>query len=151
MPSFPVNLGPFACSGGSFRPYGKRITGGSRKVNPKLEAPWSARFVVGFNVGHEQVYDMDALVALVRAELGARPAATFIAQRGLYTHHDPRVGVVDEQGAQVVILDVEGLTEAVFVQKMRRLAKKLCRKMKQESILLEIQKAGVSHAFYSEP
>lgn len=107
------------------------------------EDTWAARIFVGFNVGDETVYDMDDLVEIVQAvrerQTGS-PASSFVSQRGIYQHADG--AVVDEPGAQVIIINM-GESPQKFRRQMTDLAETIARKMKQEEVVVEIQRNGI--------
>jgi len=150
---YPCNLGVFRwrspIGGGVFYPRGRLQTG-----RANLErALWTssdtlaARIIVGFNVGDEPTWTIDDLVPIVRRVREAQtgdPSATFIAQHGIYRHRDPDSKIVDEDGAQVLIIDTAGLSEANFEAQMIELAEKIARELKQESVTLEIQRNGIT-------
>jgi len=135
MPAIIANLGPFSWGGphpGSFRPYGK--------------------IIVGFNVGGKARWTMKDLEKIVRdvrtKQIGA-PDSTFVAQTGMYTHHDVggRKGrTVTEEGAQVLIKNLPHLGTSLheFRQQMEALAETICRKLKQEMVIVDWQERGKS-------
>lgn len=151
MPAIPINPRAVAWRGGSFRPNGKTITvnvGRRARRNPfddLGEGMLSARLIVGFNVGERPTWKLKDLVEFVkkdRLKRKADPSATFLAQRGVYRHQDGE-RVVSEDGAQVFILNLSGLSEAKFVAEMKKLAERVTRAFKQESTILEVQMDGV--------
>ena len=151
MPAIPIDPRTITWRGGSFSPSGKTITvnvGRRARKNPfddLGEGMFSARFVVGFNVGDEPTWKLGDLVNFVkrdRLKKGADPSATFLAQRGIYRHRDGE-RVVVEDGAQVFILNLSGLSGARFISEMKKLGERITRAFKQESTILEIQKDGV--------
>lgn len=144
MPVIPANIGPTAWPGGSFRPYGRVFTFGAR-TNPAqhLGKLWSARFMVGFNVGGRPRWKMKNIVDFVLAARAVRPDATFIATHGIYTSDEPPHVVVREKGAQVIILNTQGLDEQTFTDEMVALAEIICRQFRQEKVIVEIQYGGV--------
>lgn len=148
MPSYNVNAGPIHFHGGSFRPKGELYDccgDEDARENPRKTtgAAFSARLFVGFNVGPAATYTIDDLIDLVYAEREAagRPFASFLAQRGIYRHDDG--SRVVEDGGQVIILATWKTTERAFLNEMTRLGEYLAKEMRQESILLEVQKRGV--------
>jgi len=110
------------------------------------EAPWAARLFVGFNVGDEPTYSMDDLISLVKAVRKKQRAAldsTFIYQKGVYTHEDDH-GVVTEDGAQVIILNLDPATSKdVFEAQMIELANVIVGEMQQETVIVEMQQGGI--------
>lgn len=138
---------------GSFRPNGE-LTVEARGSN-FLENPtgWStrqpmyaARIFVGFNVGQRPRWKMDDAVRIVKrvrkAQVGA-PDATFLYQRGLYTSTQDK-SLVDEKGAQIILLNLAGASAKEFRAQMIELGEELATVLKQESVIVEIQKGGVS-------
>lgn len=107
----------------------------------------AARLFVGFNVGGTPTYSMDHLVEIVRKSLrsqGASEDSSFVYQKGVYTHKDSRE-VVKEDGAQVIILNTEeGVTQAQFKERVIAVADAIIDQMKQEAVVIEIQKGGVA-------
>jgi len=105
---------------------------------------WSARIFVGFNVGHEPKYGMADLIRVVRKALrdaGEAEDASFVYQQGVYTHDDG-TGVVQEQGAQVILLNIAGVPARTFQKEMVRLANVILDELEQESVIVQIQKDG---------
>jgi hypothetical protein len=153
MPSLHCNPGLFHWShprsAGSFRPHGKlhhvgAIANPSRWLSQRTLA---ARLIVGFNVGNVPTWTLDDLVKLVRRvreEQSGNPACSFVAQKGVYRHKDPPHEVVVEDGAQVLIINEDELSDADFTRAMIALGEEICRVMKQESIILEIQVNGMT-------
>lgn len=138
---------------GSFRPNGAVRNcgcGAHAEPNPAAwesdEAPLAARVFVGFNVGQKTVWDLDDLVALVRRvreAQGHHPDASFLAQKGIYTSAvDGKV--VEEPGAQVVMLDLDGTKEKDFQAEMVSLAEVIATEFEQELVILELQRGGLT-------
>lgn len=133
-----------------FKPNGRPgVLRGSRLLTPNwktTEVPWAARLFVGFNVGHEAVYDMEDLITLVKAvrkRQGVPMDSTFIYQKGVYTHEDDH-GVVTEDGAQVIILNLDpGTSKEVFEAQMIELANVIVDEMQQETVIVEMQQGGI--------
>jgi len=71
------------------------------------------------------------------------PNATFIAQKGVYKHKEPTYGVVEEDGAQVIIFATSGETSAIFEARMVALGEEIARQLHQELVIVEIQRNGV--------
>lgn len=146
----PVNVRPVGWRGRngqrcSFHPLGKREQIGylaNREVWESDET-WSARFFVGFNVGHDTVYAMEDLIAIVRAVREAQtgdPSSSFLYQRGIYKH---KAGdVVEEPGAQAIIINM-GETPTAFRKQMIELAEVIAKDLHQEEVVLELQRNGV--------
>jgi hypothetical protein len=137
---------------GSFRPNGAVRNCGCQHAqqNPAAwesdEAPLAARIFVGFNVGQKTVWDLDDLVAIVRRvreAQGHHPDASFLAQRGLYTSAvDGKV--VEEPGAQVILLDLDSSTQKHFQGEMVSLAEVIATEFEQEAVILELQRGGLT-------
>lgn len=160
MPAYPCNPGLFHWSGpvpGSFRPYGTlrkermdgaRFAGTAFDVDPAVEPMLSARLIVGFNVGAEPTWTLDDLVPVVRAARVAQapsdPSATFLLQRGIYQHRDRAKGIVEEDGAQVIIFNTTGADLDTFREQMVALAEEIARQLQQELVIVEIQANGVT-------
>lgn len=146
-----IETGPFEYKGGRFKPTGELYEYGGPIENPvkwAKKATLAARLFVGFNVGHQQVYKMKDLIDIVRGERKSRKkeGATFVAQTGIFEHDADFVthGVVTEKGAQVIIFDMWNTPLKKFSQEMVRLAEKIAKKMRQEIVIVEIQKDGLS-------
>jgi hypothetical protein len=115
----------------------------------QTDAPlYAARIFVGFNVGDEPRWTMDDLVPIVkrvRTEQVGSPDSSFLYQRGVYAHQ--RAGdttVADEQGAQIIILNVPDFeTEPdEFESQIVQLAEIIAEQLLQETVIVEIQRAG---------
>jgi hypothetical protein len=104
----------------------------------------SARLFVGLSVGNVARFTIDDVVAATvafRKKAKKSPDASFIAQRGTYTHG--RNGkLVVEDSVQVIILDFSGNKKA-FVADMKKLGEALRKKFEQETVILEIQDRGI--------
>lgn len=159
-------------SGRKFNPTegSRTIVGGGREVEwtpteePKVYSPdrrnpvaWpknvdedpnamKALLFVGFAVGDGAVtWKMSNLIAIVRAHraaAGRDPSASFIGQRGVYRSKKGTQAIVEEDGAQVVIFPMDGETLKDFQADMIVLAEHICREMKQEEVIVEIQRNG---------
>jgi hypothetical protein len=139
--------------GGSFRPNGARSGYGEEGARlAKNFTRWSSnemilasRIFVGFNVGPEPVYTLEDLVEIVKnlrwAQTGD-PSSTFIAQRGVYRHEGGEV--VEEDGAQVIILNTTDMPYQEFVNQIVTLAEAIAERMKQEEVIVEIQRGGIT-------
>lgn len=138
--------------GGSFHPNGPRIgrgEGGGRLAKnftrwSSKEPVMAARIFVGFNVGEDPVYKLDDLIEIVKkarwAQIGD-PSSTFIAQRGIYRHGDD---VVEEEGAQIILINTEGFSYEGWVEQMVLLAEAIAERMQQDEVFVEIQESGVT-------
>ncbi len=106
----------------------------------------AARIFVGFKVGNRTKWKMDDVVDIVRkvrTKQSGDPSSTFIAQRGIYKHSDGS-GVVDEAGAQVILIDSHGTKMNKWREDVLKLAEIIAKKLQQESVVVEIQKNGLS-------
>jgi len=138
---------------GSFRPNGKIQIVGERehlRSNPtdweSEEGVLAARLFVGFNVGDVPTHTADDLVRVVRAvreRQGRTPDSSFLVQKGIYTSR--RTGrVVEEDGAQVIILNLYGASNKEFTAEMSELAEAITHALKQEEVVVEIQQGGIT-------
>lgn len=138
---------------GFFRPNGRLTLEGRSNAYVENPAGWSsrqpiyaARIFVGFNVGEKPRWKMGDAVRIVKrirkAQVGT-PDATFLYQRGLYTSKRDQ-SVVDEQGAQIIILNLAGSPVKEFRQQMVELGEEIATKLKQEEVIVEIQRGGIS-------
>jgi len=146
----PADLGPITIPGkGRFKPVGPIRTYGARHiVSARLERTGarllSARFLIGFNVRGEPHWAEDDLIRFfveIREKQGHPANATFSAQRGIWQplrgHREP-----DEQGSQILVINEDALTERVFINEMAALGEELTRRMDQDAVYLDVQKAG---------
>jgi hypothetical protein len=156
-PSLVANAGSMTWQNASFRPRGSAkghgkghralIQNGLRQNRSESFGPMptAARLFVGFNIGHEPVWKLEDVIRMVlafRKEQDAPPDSTFIAQKGIYTHQDGS-GIVEEDGAQIIVLNTYTDDEA-FKNQMLALAEHLALEMNQESVIVDLQEAGVS-------
>lgn len=152
MATIPANIGfftwsaPRPYSSGSFRPTGK-IHHHGPKPNPiwQSKRTLAGRLIVGFNVEGEPKYTLKDLVAIVtevRREQVGDPSSTFISQTGIYQHKKSGL-MVQEDGAQVVIIDTSDTKKKKFTRQMLDLAEIIVKRMEQEMVIVEIQKNGV--------
>jgi hypothetical protein len=103
----------------------------------------SARFVVGFNVKSKPTWTVDDLIKVVRSKRSKqhqKPDSSFIAQRGIYSGGRK---LVVEDGAQVVIFNIFKVRDKTFVNQMIAVADEIADKLKQDTVILEIQRGGV--------
>jgi hypothetical protein len=107
-----------------------------------------ARFFVGLNVGDvpthtpEQVID---LVYKIRKAQGASGDVSVLVQLGIY--EDSKGRRIDEESVQVIVLDLSGDSE--FVKQMLDLGERLRIDLKQERVIIELQRGGVTQDVYS--
>ena len=165
MPSIPANLGPLNVPGKfRFVPAGRTVThdfrGGPAR-NPIVwstegEPAWSARIFValvegapGFPGRKRTIGDVVGVVYFVRSAqtgtdtLPGDPGSTFMSDHGLYL--SPTTGnVVDEPGVVVVIFKVPAETSADFKRNVQELAEIISAVLGQESVVLEVQKDGLT-------
>jgi hypothetical protein len=154
MPSYRVNIGEAVHNGRRFRPKGKLYT----YEEPVLENPLqregggglAARFFVGLNVGKKKAYSIDDIVAIVtrvRRKQGHQADASILAQKGLY--EDKKGRLIVEQSVQVILIDFSGATKETFKAEMGELGEELRIKLRQEKVILEIQRRGITQDVYS--
>lgn len=136
---------------GSFEPIGRvqyySVSPG-RLAGPVWEKTdvQAARLFVGFHVGGKPRYEIDDLIPIVR-EMRRRqaphdPSATFIAQRGIYRYRGTGK-IIEEKGAQVMIFDFMDTAPETFREQMIRLAEEIAKRLRQELVIVEIQRNGV--------
>lgn len=158
MLTIPAHVGPHHwCSPdgqhkGRFRPNAPMKLVGPAPATRNPEA-WAssdpmlaARLFVGFSVGQRPTYDVDDLVPIVRRvreDQGHAPDASFLLQKGIYTSQKDQ-SVVQEDGAQVIVLNLEGETESKFQREMTQLGEAIATQLEQEAVILEIQKGGIT-------
>ncbi|GAG10948.1 unnamed protein product, partial [marine sediment metagenome] len=70
--------------------------------------------------------------------------ASFLTQRGIYQHHDPQKGTVVENGAQIIIINTSTASPQQFEQQMIQLAEQIAATLRQEEVIVEIQRNGVT-------
>ncbi len=118
-----------------------------------------ARLLIGFNVGIEEVWDVQTIVSLVfkirreqldmafaegyarQSDQGGDIAASFVAQEGLWqTLGTPQP--YPEKGVQVLILNNVSEREDYFRTDMENMAVILCTQLEQQAVLLEHQVNG---------
>lgn len=108
----------------------------------------AARIIVGLNVGTTPTYTPEYVIDLVykiRKAQSASGDVSVLAQLGIYEDSEGRR--IDEQSVQIVILDLGG--EKNFKQAMLDLGEELRIRMKQERVIIEMQKGGVVQDVYS--
>ena len=137
-----------------FRPKGKLIVVEEGAMpNPAKRlggGGFSARIFVGLNVGTRKGYSVDDVVDLVwkvRKRQKRTADASILAQKGIYEDFKGRRIV--EPSVQIIIIDLSGEKKRAFVDEMEELAEELCTKLKQETVILEIQKKGIVTDVYS--
>jgi hypothetical protein len=112
---------------------------------------YAARLVVGFKVGHTPTYNIDDLVEIVTEfrKAQGKPDASFISQKGVYQHRSSGEIVVEDSGQVIIIIDVWRTPLDEFVDEMTTLAEHVAETMQQESVILEIQRNGVTQQVFS--
>ena len=156
MPAIPISNHIVLWKKGSFIPSGKlRFVGGQKAYgNPwVLESTetWGARIIVGLNVRDEPKWTIGDLVKITRAlreEQQANPGATFIAQKGVYKHKSGQ-RTVEEDGGQVIILNLDGTPADKFLKQMLQLGEMIAKNFDQESVILESQMNGIVQGTYT--
>jgi hypothetical protein len=131
-----------------FRPRGKlRLHHEGAIENPSTRlggGGYSARLFVGLNVGQAKRYNENDIVDLVwrtRKRQGRSADASILSQKGIY---EDRSGArVVEPSVQVLILDFSGQPKKAFTAEMIQLGEVLAKRLRQEIVIVEIQKKGV--------
>ena len=156
MPSYPVNLGPASYGGpnpGTFRPHGKlveisveNLAGIAWESKAKAGKPIrSARIIVGLSVGKRATWEPRHVIDIVkevRVRQVENPSASFLVQQGIYQYHSKEV--VEEDSVQVAIIDTVGIQAKVFEAQMVELAEALASRLRQETVILDIQTNGIT-------
>ena len=136
--------------GGSFYPNGPIHMVGKRSVfeNPVLDQfdeTLAARVIVGFNRLGKKPATIKQLISIVRSvrtrQVG-NPSSSFLLQQGIYQHQSGEV--VEEPGAQVLIIETTGASRQDFEKQMIELAEVVATRLGQESVIVEIQKNGIT-------
>jgi hypothetical protein len=148
-----MNLGPASYGGpnpGTFRPYGKLV---EISVESLSGIAWqqvgktirSARIIVGLAVGHRRTWQPKHVIEIVK-EVRLRqiddPAASFLVQQGIYQYQ--KGTIVEEESVQVAIIDTVGIPAKVFEAQMIELAEALASRLRQETVIVDIQANGVT-------
>jgi hypothetical protein len=149
-----VHIGATEFYGRNGKLVGIFVPNGALRPNKKLwksdDPLQAARIIVGFNVGQSPTWSMGRVMELVkqiRREQGQDVDASFVFQRGFYTHPEAG-GMVEEDGAQIIILNTFETPPKKFEQQMRQLADKIAYAMKQKEVIVEFQKAGRTYETY---
>lgn len=141
--------------GGSFTPRGRALVEGSAKeldikANParwESDETYAARVIVGFNVHNEPRWSVDDVIPIVkrvRDRQHGKQGASFVLQRGIYQHKDDEKRIVEEEGVQILIIDVWSTPLRTFEKEMVELGEILADKLQQEEVIVEIQRNGVT-------
>jgi hypothetical protein len=128
---------------GWFRPTGAMRP--NRRTWAQHDPVQAARLFVGFNVGERPAWTVETLIGMVREirqEQGFSPAASFVAQKGMYVHQHSGE-LIEEDGAQVIILNVDDTPPAKCERAVEQLGVKLADELMQEEVILELQRGGV--------
>jgi len=147
---YPCNLGAVRHEGMTFRPDGPIFHSGAPEaldgVKKRVKRVVGVRMFIGFNVGATPRWSIDDLVEVVRSvrlAQGADASASILAQRGIYQHKSGGGPLVTEEGAQVIVLNLDGTAMDVFEDQMVALAEQICLRMSQDEVIVEIQVNGV--------
>jgi hypothetical protein len=137
---------------GTFRPTGRLVQVGSYPPNPlkdrKRKPLWSARLLVGLNVGKKPKWTIEDIIPVVQevrlAQVGDA-GASLLLQYGIYTWTDEkgRRQTTDEKSAQVIVINYVGVAEKKFEQQMVELGEELARRFKQQVVPIEVQRNGI--------
>lgn len=137
---------------GEFRPNGRKTFHGNKDHFTRNARGWSAgnetwaaRLFVGFKVGDVVMYEMKDLIEIVRVvreEQTGDPSSSFVSQHGIYVHDSGEV--IEEPGAQVVIIKGHKTKPATFKKDVEDLAEVIAISLEQEEVVLEIQKNGIT-------
>ena len=147
-----VENGAVRTDGFSFTPKGKEKLFGRNPADFQVYGvpQNAARLFVGFNVGSKATWNVDDLARLFRRfrseqrNDAGKPIpidSSFVIQKGFYTSNDGEV--VYENSSQLIVLSIFGESEHKFAENMIELAGRLARELKQETIILEIQRKGI--------
>lgn len=141
-----------------FKPTGKLVCHDAKAVREAREAMTrssygkgglSARIFVGLNVGTKAKYTVQDVVALlkrVRKEQSPNPNASILTQTGMFKDKSGRMIV--ENSVQIIVIDLDGLSEKDFTEQMMTIAEAFVEEFEQEEVLVEIQKRGVVLEIY---
>ena len=164
----PAHTGPFRCKHGSFEPRGKLYIvddrGGKHATPEAREASaqaavarvstdvtgqgLSARLFVGLYVRGQPVWHVQEVIDEVvkyRTSMMESADSSFLLQRGVFTE-DGRAQA--EDSVQVVLIDLADTPAPEWERQMKGLAEDLRDKLKQQSVILEIQKKGIQQSVW---
>ena len=154
MTTYNVYAGEAVHGSRRFKPKGELIcyqTGALANPVSRLGGGgFSARIFVGLNVGQAQKYkvaDVIKIVWRVRKKQKRSADASILAQHGIY--EDFRGKRVIEPSVQIILIDTAGTPKKEWIAEMTELAEALRKSMKQETVILEIQRRGVSTDVFS--
>jgi hypothetical protein len=91
--------------------------------------------------------DVVQLVRIKRLEQGKPPDSSFLMMRGVYTGKLDGA-IVTEDSVQVLIVDLWNTSPAKFLAEMKDLTEYLGTQLRQELVILEMQRSGVLQKQY---
>lgn len=149
-----ANCGTFRCAKGSYHPTGKlREHGSAHRQNPASilsKKTIAARVFVGLSVKNKPKWSANDVIKIVSAERKRQvgdPSASFLSQIGVYQHHDSGE-IVREKSVQIVLIDTHGTSLPEFTKQVTELGELLAKKLKQESVIVDVQVNGVSRSVW---
>ena len=120
-----------------------------KRRNPKTETGlgkvWGVRMFVGFSVKQKPKYSLASLVSETRdflRKMNFPEDSSFVAQKGVYTYAEGGT-VVEEDSAQVIILDTTLIDKDKFLKVMQDLAEYLVVTFEQEVMFVQVLYANV--------
>ena len=145
-------------NGGGFLPHRGSVTAYNHNPREKWDvADRAALILVGLaDETGKTVWSEGAVVETVkdmRLDQIGDAGASFILQRGLYTHA-PKKGsereTVDETSVRAIILntDTEREPNKEFEENILNIAQELANDLRQETVIVEFQKRGVTDSVY---
>lgn len=137
---------PHRLPGGyTFHPHGAKKVHGRAVRWASTRPMQQARLFVGFNVKDRPgPYGIEELIAVVRdtrERQGADPGSSFITQHGIYKSRE-NGHVVEERGAMVLILNVDGDPAAKFEKQMIGVSRAIAMRFQQEEVILVLEEGG---------
>jgi hypothetical protein len=154
MSSYNIHAGEAVHAGRRFKPKGQlKLYHEGAMPNPTTRlggGGYGARIFVGLNVGQKKAHSIDDIIKIVwavRKRQKRQADASILAQHGIYEGFDGKRVV--EPSAQVVLIDLAGTPKRKWVDEMKELSEELRKKLRQETVILEIQRRGVSTDVYS--
>ena len=110
----------------------------------------AARFFVGLNVGDVPTWtpkDVADIVWRERKRQGQNGSTSILSQLGIYESASGEK--IEEPSVQVIVLDLAGTPEEKFLREMTEVGEALVRELKQESVILELQRSGIVQRVYT--
>ena len=110
----------------------------------------AARFFVGLNVGNTLTWtpkDVADIVWRERKRQGQNGSTSILSQLGIYESASGER--VEEPSVQVVVLDLANEPEEQFLREMTEVGEALARELRQETVILELQRAGIVQRVYT--